>query len=154
MSDFWIDRLGEAIAAALREFASGDTQDEFAVLAIVCLPWHGVLSLALLTAEELAEDARLADPRTTMDWRHGEFTEQVDAWDLSTPLALEMRATYDASSDRPATARAFLHACARAVASPSVTEALRGLRRTDGFRIRVPHPDGGEEFDVPTPHSA
>jgi hypothetical protein len=108
MSNSWFDRLGEAIAAALREFASGAPEDEFALLTVVCLPWHGVLSLALLTAEELAEDARLADPRTTMDWRHGEFTEEVEAWHLSTPLAQEMRAAYDASPDRPDAARAFL----------------------------------------------
>ena len=113
---------------------------------VVCLPWHGLLSLAVLTAEELAEDARLADPRTTMDWQHGEFTEEVEAWGLTTPLAQEMRSAYSSSPDCPAEARAFLRACARAAASLRVAEAVSLLRRASGFRISVPHPDDGSEF--------
>jgi hypothetical protein len=85
--DGWTARLADAIAASLREFAPRLQGSEAALLTVICLPWHGLLSLGILTAEELAEDAKLADPRSTMDWRHGEFTEEVEAWHLTTPLA-------------------------------------------------------------------
>ena len=68
-------RLADAVAASLREFAPQLRGTAVARLQMTCLPWHGLLGLALLTAEEVDEDASLADPMRTMDWRHGEFTE-------------------------------------------------------------------------------
>jgi len=145
----WTTRLADAIAAALREFASRFQESEVALLTVICLPWHGLLSLAVLTAEELAEDAGLADPRTTMDWHHGEFTEEVESWGLTTPLAQEMRSAYYRSTDCPAAALAFLRACAKAAATFTVAEAVSLLKRAGGFRICVPHPDDGREFFPP-----
>ncbi|WP_020476142.1 hypothetical protein [Zavarzinella formosa] len=144
--DDWTTRLADAIAASVREFAPQLQGSEVSLLTVICLPWHGLLSLGILTAEELAQDASLADPRMTMDWRYGEFTEEVAAWRPTTPLAQEMRATYDGSSDCPATALAFLRASARAVATDTVAEAVSLLKRVGGFRISVPHPDNGREF--------
>jgi hypothetical protein len=142
----WTARLADAIAASLREFAPQLQGSEVALLTVICLPWHGILSLAILTAEELAEDGRLTDPKTTLDWQHGELTEEVEAWGLTTPLAQEMRAAYYSSPDCPAAAVAFLRACARAAATFMVAESVSLLKRADGFRICVPHPDDGREF--------
>jgi hypothetical protein len=139
--DGWTVRLADAIAASLREFAPELRGTVVTLLQMTCLPWHGLLGLALLTAEELDEDADLADPMRTMDWRYGEFTEEVEAWRLTTPLAQEMRAAYNSSSDCPATAIGFLRACARALATATVAEAVGLLKQADGFRISVPHPD-------------
>lgn len=139
--DGWTAHLADAIAASIREFAPRLRGTSIVLLQMTCLPWHGLLGLAILTAEELAEDAGLADPMRTMEWRHGEFTEEVEAWRLTTPLAQGMRAAYNSSPDCPAAAIAFLRACARAVATPAVAEAASLLERADGFRISVPHPD-------------
>lgn len=147
--DDWTARLADAIAAAVREFAPRLQGTEVALLTVTCLPWHGALSLAALTAEEVAADASLADPRATMDWLHGELAEEVEAWERTTPLAHEMRSAYDGSPDRPAAAVAFLRACARAAATPAVTEAVGLLPRSDEFRVSVPHPDDGREFFPP-----
>ena len=146
----WTARQADAIAASLREFAPQHQGSEVALLTVICLPWHGVLSLAILTAKEFAEDARLADPRTTMDWQHGEFTEEVEAWKLTTPLAQQMRAAYNGSPDQPATPIEFLRACAGAMATAKVAEAVGLLDRADGLRISVPHPDDRREFFPPS----
>lgn len=145
----WTPQLADAIAASLREFAPRLQGNEVVLLAVICLPWHGLLSLAILTAEELAEDAALADPRSTMEWRYGEFTEEIQSWRQTTPLAQQMRAAYDGSSDCPAAAIAFLRACATAAATATVTEAVGTLTRANGFRISIPHPDSGREFFPP-----
>jgi len=91
-----------------------------------------------------------------MEWQHGEFTEEVEAWESTTPLAQEMRTAYYGSSDCPATALAFLRACATAAASATVAEAVSLVERANGFRISVPHPDDGREFFPPEtiPNSA
>lgn len=149
----WTDHLADAVAVALREFAP-QLQDTAVVrLQVTCLPWHGCLGLALLTSDELAEDASLADPERTMDWQYGEFTEEVAAWGMTTPLAQAMRAAYYGSSDCPAAALAFLRACARAAATATVAEAVGLLERADGFRISVPHPDDRREFFPPEGYS-
>src|SRR5262249_2870624 len=147
--DGWTARLAEAIAASLREFAPQLRDTEVALLQLTCLPWHGLLGLAILTAEEVAADAGLADPMRTMDCKHGEVREEVEAWRLTTPLAHEMRAAYNRSSDCPGTALEFLRACARAFATAAVAEAVGLLQRVDGFRISVPHPDDRREFFPP-----
>jgi hypothetical protein len=147
--DGWTAHFADAIAASLREFAPQLRDTAVVLLQVTCLPWHGLLGLAILTAEELAEDASLADPMRTMEWRYGEFTEEVEAWRQTTPLAQEMRAAYCGSSDCPAAALAFLRACARAAATSAVAEAVSLMERADGFRISVPHPDDRREFFPP-----
>ena len=142
----WTIQLADAIAASLREFALQLQGCEVVLLQVICLPWYRLLGLAILTAEELAEDASLADPMRTMDWRYGEFTEEVEAWRLTTPLAQEMRAAYYGSSDCPAAALEFLRACASAAATAKVVEAVSLLERAEGFRVSVPHPDDRREF--------
>lgn len=147
--DGWTAHLADALAATLREFAPQVRDDEVVLLQVICLPWHGLLSLAMLTAEELAEDATLADPMRTMDWKYGEFTEEVEAWAETTPLAQAMRAAYYSSDDCPAAALAFLRGCAEAAATSRVIEAVRLFRRAEGFRVSVPHPDNRSEFYPP-----
>ncbi len=148
--DGWTARLADADAVSLREFAPQLWGTAVARLQMTCLPWHSLLGLALLTAEEVDEEASLADPMRTMDWRHGEFTEEVEAWKLTTPLAQQMRAAYNGSPDQPATAVEFLRACAGAMATARVAEAVGLLGRADGLRISVPCPDDRREF-FPTP---
>jgi hypothetical protein len=147
--DEWTTQLADAIAAAVREYAPRLQGAEVALLTVTCLPWHGALSLAVLTAEELDADPGLANPRTTMDWQHGELVEEIESWGRTTPLAQEMRAAYYDSTDRPAAAVEFLRACARAAASPAVAEAMGLFPRAGGFWISVPHPDDGREYFPP-----
>lgn len=149
MPDDWTARLADAIAAALHEFAPRVWGTELAVLSVVCLPWHGHLSLAVLTSDELVANPELSDPRTTAEWQYDESIDEVAAWGLATPLAREMRAAYYDSSDCPATAVAFLRACAVAAETFKVAEAVSLLKRSDGFRICVPHPDDEREFFPP-----
>ncbi|MCA9069376.1 MAG: hypothetical protein KDA84_10655 [Planctomycetaceae bacterium] len=144
--DKWTLNLADAIAASLFEFAPQLKETEIVLLQVTCLPWHGLLGLSILTAEEFAKDPNLLDPTRTMEWQHGEFTEELQVWESTTPLAQEMRAIYERSSDRPAMAIEFLQACARAAETSLVANALSGLKRTDEFRISVPHPDNHREF--------
>lgn len=144
--DGWIDHFADALAVSLREFAPKLRGTAIVLLQVTCLPWHGLLSLAILTAEELAKNADLRDPRRTMDWQHGEFTDEVEAWGPTAVLAQEMRAAYYNSSNSPATALAFLRACASAAATSAVAEAVSLLERAEGFRISVPDPDDHREF--------
>lgn len=145
----WTARLADALAASLREFAPHLQGSQVVLLQVTCLPWHGLLGLALLTAEEFADDAGLADPGRTRDWRHGEFTEELETWGPTAALAQEMRAAYYRSSDCPAAALAFLRACARAAATATVVKAVSLLERAHGFRVSVPHPDDRREFFPP-----
>jgi hypothetical protein len=57
-----------------------------------------------------------------------------------------MQTRYDNATDREVIAEAFLRAAARAAASPEVGRAIEKLKRAEGFRISVMHPDHRIEY--------
>src|SRR5687768_12625677 len=132
LADKWTPRLAEAVAAAVREFAPRLGDAAVALFALDCHPWHGLIELSVLTAAEVAADARLAEPGEIAAWRHYNFAEGLPSWQSAEALGREMRAVYDAATDRAAAAEACLRACARAAASAQVLAALKQLPRAPG----------------------
>jgi hypothetical protein len=141
----WTPRLVSAIAAALREFAPQVAAERLAILALYCHPWHGSIGIAALTAKEVTSDKALDDPAEMAAWRFFDFARDFDSWQVTTVLAQEMKSAYY-SRDRPEVVEAFFRACAAAITSDAVAEALEGFTRVDGFRLSVAHPDNGREF--------
>jgi hypothetical protein len=107
-----------------------------------------MVGLAILTAEELADNRTLAEPSTMAEWRHYDFAAQLEDGKSFIRLSEEMRSAYYRAEDRPKMAEIFLEACAVAALTPQVTAALELLPREKGFRISVPHPDSNREFVV------
>ena len=142
----WVARMADTIAAAVREFAPIVGDDRITLFAVDCHPWHGMLGLAVLTADEAATDPELNDPAEMAAWRHYDFASGLAAGRALIPLGAEMRSAYYEAGDRPATAEAYLRACVSAAASPTVAAALDQFKRADGFRLSVTHPDSGREF--------
>jgi hypothetical protein len=143
--DDWAPRLASAISAAMREFAPLVGAEPLAMLALDCHPWHGTLGLAALTAREVASDNLLADPAEMAAWRYFDFAQEFPSWKVVSDLGKRMRLDYEAG-DRLAVAEAFMRACAAAISSKSVGDALAAFVRTDGFRLSVAHPDDRREF--------
>jgi hypothetical protein len=141
----WTPRLASAIAGALREFAPQLGTELLAMLALDCHPWHGSIGIAALTAKEIAADRAFDDPAEMAAWRFFDFARDFESWEAATALGQEMKSVYY-SGDRPAVVEAFLGACAAAITSDVVVEALDGIARVDGFRLSVAHPDNGREF--------
>lgn len=141
----WMPRLAEAIAGALWEFAPTLSGGAVALLAVDCHPWNGTLGLSALTATEAEADSLLNHSAEMAAWKHYDFAASLASWQSATGLGAEMQAAYEAS-ERPALAAVFLSACAAAVHSPSVIEALAVLTQADSFRWSVTHPDSGQEF--------
>ena len=86
-------------------------------------------------------------------WPHGSyaFTEPLASWQPIADLGWKMRTIYDEAGDkRSVQARHFFQACATAIASKPVQDALSTFRLTKGFRITIPHPDTDEEFYPPS----
>ena len=142
----WVARLADTIAAAVREFAPAVGDDRVALFAVDCHPWHGMLGLAVLTADEAGTDPELNNPAEMAAWRHYDFASGLAAGCAFIPLGAEMRSAYYEAGDRPGTAVAYLRACAAAAAGPTVAAALDLFKRADGFRLSVAHPDSGREF--------
>jgi hypothetical protein len=105
--------------------------------------------LSVLTAGEVAADARLADPSEMAAWRHYNLTAGLASWQPVEALGRDMRAAYEAAVDSAAVAEEFIRACARAAASPEAVAATELLKRSEGFRVSVSHPDDGREFFPP-----
>ena len=140
--------MADAIAAALREFHPKICDAPVAIFAVGCFPWHGFVELSLLTAKELNEEPALIDQAEMAAWRYYNFAFDLAAWKSTKDLVREMADAYNAASDtdREVISDAFFKACAAAVASAEVTEAVSQLRRDVRFRVSVSHPDDGREF--------
>jgi hypothetical protein len=150
--DDWTSRLASAIAAALREFSgSGLRGEPAAAFDVGCFPWHGSVELSVLTAAALDADPVLAEPGEQSAWPHYDFAAGLPAWEPVAELGRQMANAYRAAGEagRPAVVEAYLRACAAAVASPLVQEALGALRHDSRFRVSVAHPDDGRQFWPP-----
>jgi hypothetical protein len=142
----WTSRLVGTLAITLRELPANLEGFSIALLAVDCLPWHGTIGLAALTATEIAADPELADPTEMAAWLHYGLSDRLAAWQSAAVLGEEMRFAYESAADPPRVAEAFLRACARAVAHPEVLAAAQRLNLTADFRFTVTHPDDGREF--------
>lgn len=142
----WTPRLASALASAILEFAPSLNGAAVSLLALDCHPWHGSVSLALLTAAEVAADPLLADPTEMAAWRHYSFSDRLVAWQPVAALGQEMQSAYGAAVNRAAVAEAFMASCASAATRPEVTAAVKKLVKAVGFRITITHPDDGREF--------
>ncbi|MEZ6142795.1 MAG: hypothetical protein R3B84_19710 [Zavarzinella sp.] len=140
----WTLRLSLAIAGALLELAPQVGAEPLAMLALDCHPWHGNIGIAALTAKEVADKA-INDPAEMAAWRFFDFARDFGSWQVATVLGQEMKSAYY-SGERPAVVKAFFSACAIAITSSVVAEAIAGFVRVDGFRLSVAHPDDGREF--------
>src|SRR5262249_16777767 len=149
MLDHWTSELAATIAAAVREFAPIVRGQSIALLAVDCHPWHGLITLAVLTQAEVAADEMLTNPAEMAAWRHYHFTGGLAWWQRAAALGRAMRAAYEAAGDRGRVAEAFLRACARAMTAPQVAESVELLVRAGSFRVSVSHPDDGREFVPP-----
>jgi hypothetical protein len=150
--DNWTKRLASAIAVALREYGLTAAQDKpIVAIDVGCFPWHGSVELSILTAEDLDANRMLLEPGEIAAWRHYNFADGSPAWAPTAELGRQMADAYYAAeeSGRSATVDAFLRACAAAVASPEVQEAIRAMPRDQRFRISVIHPDNGTQFWPP-----
>lgn len=78
-------------------------------------------------------------------WRHYNFTSKLSSWRLVAELSRQMQMAYE-TGNKPEVADAYLRACALAVSSLQVVEALALIKRSDDFRVSVTHPDDGREF--------
>jgi hypothetical protein len=145
----WTDDLSRSMTNALIEFGS-KYNEEMAVFAVDCHPWNGVIVLAFLTQSELKDDPLVAEASEMAAWKHYDFGGGLLSWQSASDLGSSMRSAYEQSGDnRPVVARQFCRACATAVASKPVQDALSSFRLCKDFRITVPHPDTDEEFFVP-----
>jgi hypothetical protein len=140
------------MAAALREYGAWRLQGKRIVAFNVgCFPWHGLIELSVLTADELDSDPMLLEPGEIAAWHHYNFGVGLASWGPSAELGRRMSGAYSAAVDRdkPAVAEAYLRACAAAVARPEMAEALGLVGYDQGFRISVAHSDTGREFYPP-----
>lgn len=145
----WIDKLSKAIADALIEFRE-QIRDQIELFAVDCHPWNGAIVLALLTASETRKDPSLVDSTEMAAWKHYDFGSVLSSWKAVLTLGSDMRTTYNNSEeDRALVAEQYLLACAAAVATKSVQEALSKYHLSDTFRIHVRHPDSEMEYYPP-----
>ncbi|MDX1944351.1 MAG: hypothetical protein SFU86_03015 [Pirellulaceae bacterium] len=148
VSDDWIPRLVSALAVAIREFCTPLGGERVVCLDIGCFPWHGSIELSALTAVELEADPLMLSPREVASWRFYNFSDSVASWTQTAELGKRMSQAYYAADDdsRAAIAEAFMRACAIAATVPEVEAAFRSLPQDPRFRVRVVHPDSGQEF--------
>lgn len=141
----WTPRLASAIAAALVELSPHVGTEPLVMLALDCHPWHGEIGIAALTLKEVAADSSSNDPAAMAAWRLFDFACDFDSWKQVAELGEVMKSAYY-SGDCSTVAEAYFMACAVAISSDIVAEALASFTLADGFRLSVAHPDNGREF--------
>jgi len=116
--------------------------------AVDLYPWNAVVILAFLTAKEFEEEPFLADAREMAAWRFYDFASDLSC---SHPgLGSRMRELYETErGDKAKVAVEFFVACAKAVASKPVRDALAKYDLSGGFKIMIQHPDTGKEYYPP-----
>jgi hypothetical protein len=142
----WIQVFSEAVAHSIRAMKRELPETLVACIAVDCHPWDGLLSLALLTAEERDADPNMASPWEMAAWHHFNFTARLPEWSMVEELALTMRRVYYASTDNAGTADSIFTAVAIALNADVVIKSLSELRLAEGFRFSVPHPDSDREY--------
>src|SRR5262249_34935908 len=122
--DEWISQLAGAIAESLAQFRSS-VKDQIVVFAVDCAPWNGSIALTFLTYSEVENDPMLADPTEMAGWKHYDFASDLAVGNSANSLFTQIRKDYeDTGEERAEVADSYLRACAAAVASEQVQEAL------------------------------
>jgi hypothetical protein len=149
--DEWVPQLALALAAAVVEFRTSLENERIVCFDVSCFPWHGSIELSALTVAEFDADPGLLSPSEVAAWRFYNFSESSKSWMRTTDLLKWMSQAYYAAEDesRAAMAKEFMQGCLAAAVSPEVKAALSSLPRDPRFRVRVAHPDSGEEFEFP-----
>lgn len=134
--------------------------DEIRALAINCFPWHGSLYLSILTGREdfseEEEDDRDFGKWSTAEWRYNDFTSTPNEnWPYAKDLTEQMTAYYNSGDDQERLLRAdtIFRACAKALLSPTVSQALKfyGFNLTADFEFGVidyDHPNKGNYCSI------
>jgi hypothetical protein len=144
--DDWEIKLSALVARALEAF-SILAQDRVELFAVDCHPWNGIIVLAFLTASEAEQNPQLREPAEMAAWKYYDFPSVLPNWQPPSDLGSTMRNAYEnAGGDRAAVADTFFRACAAAVGTSAVQEALAKYPRSDTFRISICHPDTGREY--------
>ena len=149
MSETWSSDLAGIVAAALAELTPKFAGNQIAMLSLDCHPWHGTLSLCVLTESECANDPELRDPAEMAAWRFFDCSDRLAAWAPVSALSESMHAAYGSSDDNSSVAATYLQHCADALTHPDVTEAISKLDTSPHFRLSITHPDDGTEFCGP-----
>jgi hypothetical protein len=141
------DELGKRIALELNGVKWHLRYDIIRALGIDCFPWHGWLILALLTAREEYPEKEFGKWAMS-DWRYYDFTSTPsEGWPHARDLTQQMKEYFAAEPEDQARAgeRAdrIYRACAKALLSPHVSEALKfyGFKLARDFEFGVFHPD-------------
>jgi hypothetical protein len=148
----WCPRLVSGMAATVREYGAWRLEGQSIVLFNVgCFPWHGLLELSILTADELNSDPVLMEPGEMAAWFHYNVGVGLRSRDAVVVLGWEMSAIYNRApeSDKAGVAEAFMQACAEAAGHPDVRAALGSVGLDPRFRITVDHADDGRDFYSP-----
>ena len=144
--DSWEINLSALVASTLDAYGS-QFEDEIELFAVDCHPWNGILVLAILTVAEAESNPELNDTAEMAAWKYYDFASELAEWEPASKLSSSMREAYDrAETDRSVVADQFLRACAAAVRTAVVQEALTKYSLADTFRISVSHPDTGQEY--------
>jgi hypothetical protein len=145
----WQSELTTLITAILDEFKSV-TEDDMEMFAVDFHPWHGTIALAFLTRSESEGGPSLRKASEMAAWKYYDFGAGLTSWRSAPGVASAMRVGYErAGEDRHDVAGRFFRACAAALASKPVQQALSQYRQAKGFGTTIPHPDTGEEYFLP-----
>ena len=132
--------LGALIALELTQ-RHGEFRD-FAIraLAIDCHPWNGVLELCLLTDKDKNGITDMAE------WKYFQFTDPQmgGGWVQARPLKKLMQRYWEESVDSglaSETTEVIMRACAVALRSKPVEQALKLFRRSVDFELWLADPD-------------
>ena len=147
--DDWMPRLSAAIAATVREFASGLRDMPVALLAVDCHPWHGSVGLSVLTAEEADADALLNDPAEMAAWRHHDFSAGFASWQSAVLLGRSMQAAYEGGRRSAGDGRCLLRGLCRRSRQPGGRRGRGVAGAGERLPVSVAHPDDGREFLPP-----
>ena len=143
--EHWREALTQALAAGLQRVRPILGDPRLRCVALDCHPWHGHLGICVLTQQEVEHDPSALEPVEMASWRgFGVITGENDGG--LEELGARMLSAYLDSVERPACARAYLRASANALVADACVQALLRLRRAEGFRLSVTHPDDEEEF--------
>jgi len=131
-------RLARALAQELRAQHARLSDETMRLFDLGCFPWHGYLELSFLTDTDTAWSTRQPLEASVGDWRLYNFVPQ---WPLARDIAGEMKRHYEQAPSPREAALCYFQACAAAVCSEEVSEALSVYHRTPDFYVRVFDPD-------------
>jgi hypothetical protein len=102
-----------------------------------CHPWHGYLEPSFLTLDEDFEYNADEKWKYIGNWRLYNFADNDSEWPKATEIAEWMQEQCDKSENLQIIAEHFFIACAKAVTSKEVIEALNRYNLSEDFEVGV-----------------